>query len=53
MAADVPDFRASLNSILATLPRDLANEINELVDDIEEWKWNEGWDAAWKGVVIG
>lgn len=39
--------RTRLDNILASwLPRDVWNQVNEIVDDIEERKWNEGWDAG-------
>lgn len=40
------DLRGELDALIAALPRTLQREINSIVDDIEEQKWNKGFDAG-------
>jgi hypothetical protein len=48
------DFRTRLDNILASwLPQDVWNQVNEIVDDIEEQKWNDGWNSCWQQVRNG
>lgn len=41
-----PNFRKMLDDLMAGTPKDFQVQVNEIVDDIEERKWNEGWDAG-------
>lgn len=42
-----PDPRTRLDAILASwLPQNVWDQVNEIVDDIEERKWHDGWDAG-------
>lgn len=41
------DLRSRLDNILASwLPRDVWGQVNEIIDGIEEAKWNDGWDSG-------
>ena len=40
------DARTRLEELLEGTPADFQAQVNSIVDEIEEAKWNDGWDSG-------
>ena len=51
MNAAVKDARTRLEELLEGTPADFQAQVNSIVDEIEEAKWNDGWDNGYEAVA--
>lgn len=53
MNAAVKDARTRLEELLEGTPADFQAQVNSIVDEIEEAKWNDGWDDGYRSAEQG